>query len=92
MAAEEQDEAEVEEAWKGDEEKRKRARRRRVDWAFGQFVIKLKIPSAEEADERVTNGHDRNGSSTGRRHVTTDKRRTGVYPVPLLHIAVRRVT
>lgn len=61
---------------------RKRTRRRRVGWvAFGQFVIKLKIPSAEEADERVTNGRDRNGSSTGRRHVTTDKRRTRVYPV-----------
>lgn len=29
-----------------------------------EFVIKFKIPSAEEADERVTNGRDRNGSST----------------------------
>lgn len=50
----------------------------------GQFVIKLKIPSAEEADERVTNGRDRNGSSsTGRRHATTDKRRTrGTFPSP----------
>lgn len=56
--------------------------------AFGQFVIKLKIPSAEEADERVTNGRDRNGSSTGRRHVTTDKRREpGVYPASRLHRA-----
>lgn len=43
----------------------------RTEWTFGQFVIKLKIPSAEEADERVTNGRDRNGSPTGRRHVTT---------------------
>jgi len=64
------------------------ARCRRMDWvAFGQFVIKLKIPSAEETDERVTNGRDRNGSSTGRRHVTTDKRRTGVYLAPLLRRA-----
>lgn len=39
---------------KGDEEK---AETRRGDGgregAYGQFVIKLKIPSAEEADERV---------------------------------------
>lgn len=63
------------------------ARRGRTGWTFGQFVIKLKIPSAEEADERVTNRRDRNGSPTGRRHVTTDKRRTGVYPMPLLRAA-----
>lgn len=45
--------------------------------AFGQFVIKFKIPSAEEADERVTNGP---AIETGRprvRHVTPNKQEDG---------------
>lgn len=43
-----------------EEGKRKRDEEERGRVAFGQFVIKFKIPSAEEADERVTNGRDRN--------------------------------
>lgn len=58
---------EEEEEDKGTREKRKRAAQEGgLGGVWGQFVIKLKIPSAEEADERVTNGH---GIETGRPRV-----------------------
>lgn len=68
MAVEEQVVAEEEERGRG--KAKTRGARGWTGLALGQFVIKLKIPSAEEADERVTNGRDRNGSSTGRLAIT----------------------
>lgn len=81
--------------WGGgeDEETRKPspAKEREDVWrAFGQFVIKFKIPSAEEADERVTNGRDRNGSSTGL--VTWRRINGGWYPAPMLFREVARAS